>query len=227
LFRTVEYALIYIPFSVVLGLFFASALNRTRFLPGLFQTLYFIPSVTSVAVVAVVWSFMYNPQIGLFNRMLAVLGVPAAALPGWLNDPSLAIPALAIMGTWNSLGFVILLFVSGLNNIPKTYYDAAAMDGAGGLYIFRKITLPLLSPVFFFVLFVLIINSFRVFGAVAIMTKGRPLGSTNVVLYYIYQQAFRFFDAGLASSASLIVFVIMLLVVIFQFKFGEQSVFYQ
>lgn len=227
LWRTVEYGLIYIPLSLILGLGLAMALNRIRFLQGLFQSLYFIPSVTSIAVLSVVWSLIYNPQIGPLNNALQTIGVAKSALPQWLNDPDLAIPALAIIGTWQSLGFITLLFIAGLRNIPRSYYDAAEVDGAGRIHLFRSITLPLLSPILFFIIFVLLINSFRVFGVVAIMTRGRPLGSTNVLLYLIYQLGFRYFDAGLASAASLVVFVLILAVVLLQTRLGEQRVFYQ
>ncbi len=227
LLSTLEYGAIYIPLSLILGLALALALNKVRLLRGFFQSLYFIPSVTSIAVISVVWSLIYNPQIGPLNSALSGLGVAAADLPQWLNDPGLAIPALAVMGAWQSLGFVILLFIAGLGNIPTVYYEAAAVDGAGRWRTFWKITLPLLSPVLFFVIFMLLINSFRVFGVVAIMTRGRPLGSTNVLLYYIYQQGFRYFDSGLASAASWVVFMIILAVVMLQTRIGERTVFYQ
>ncbi|MBN1263978.1 MAG: sugar ABC transporter permease [Anaerolineales bacterium] len=227
LWRTLEYGLIYIPLTLILSLALALGLNRIRYLQGFFQSLYFIPSVTSIAVLAVVWSLIFNPQIGPLNEGLAALGVAAADLPQWLNDPKLAIPALAVMGSWQSLGFNTLLLIAGLRNIPRAYYEAAEVDGAGRMRIFRSITLPLLSPVLFFVLFMLMINSFRVFGVVAIMTRGRPLGSTNVLLYFIYQQGFRYFDAGLASAASWVVFMLVLAVALIQTRISERKVFYQ
>lgn len=227
LLRTLEYGAIYISLSIFLGLCFSLALNRIRFLQGFFQSLYFIPSVTSIAVVSIVWSLIYNPQVGPLSFALMKLGVARANLPQWLNDPKLAIPSLAVMGVWQSMGFVTLLLIAGLKNIPQIYYDAAKVDGAKSWHMFRHITLPLLSPVLFFVAFMQLINSFRVFGAVAIMTKGRPLGSTNVLLYYIYENAFKFFDAGLASAASLVVFAIILAFALLQNKLGERSVFYQ
>ena len=224
--RTVEYGALYLPLSLLAGLGLALALTRVRRARGFFQTLYFVPSVTSIAVVSVVWSLIYNPQVGLLNRVLSALGLGADRLPAWLNDPALAIPCLAVMGMWQSLGFVILLFVAGLANIPATLYEAAAIDGAGGWPVFRRITLPLLSPVTFFVVFMLLINSFRLFGAVAIMTRGRPLGSTNVLLYLVYQQAFRHFDAGLAAATSVLVFLLVLGAAVAQRGFGERLVFY-
>jgi ABC-type sugar transport system permease subunit len=224
---TLQYGAIYIVSSLFWGLLLAVALDRVKFLNNLFQSLFFVPSVTSISVVSVVWSLIFNPQIGPLNKILANLGVAGASLPQWFNDPNLAVPALAIIGTWQSLGFTTLLLLAGLRNIPSSYYEAAAVDGASRWKSFWKITMPLLSPVLFFVIFMLIINSFQVFGAVAIMTQGRPLGSTNVVLYYIYQQGFRFFDSGIASAASWIVFMIILAIYMLQSKLGERSVFYQ
>lgn len=227
LWRTLEYGLIYIPLTLLVSLILALGLNRIRHFQGFFQSLYFIPSVTSIAVLSVVWSLIFNPQIGPLNHALGLIGIPQANLPQWLNDPALAIPSLAVMGAWQSMGFNTLLLIAGLRNIPRAFYEAAEVDGAGRWRLFRSITLPLLSPVLFFVLFMLMINSFRVFGVVAIMTRGRPLGSTNVLLYFIYQQGFRYFDAGLASAASWIVFMLVLAVAMVQTRLGERKVFYQ
>lgn len=227
LLRTLEYSAIYIPLSMLCGLLLASALTRIRFLRGFFQSVFFVPSVTSISVVSVVWSFIYNPQIGPLNRLLADIGIPAAYIPQWLNDPNLALPALALTGVWQSLGFTTLLFIAGLNNIPTAYREAASVDGASAWAQFWRITLPLLSPVTYFTLFMLLIDSFRVFGIVAIMTQGRPLGSTNVLLYYVYRNAFQFFDAGTASASSWIIFMIIMIFMLIQQKMGEKSVFYQ
>ena len=227
LFITLKYGIIYISLSLVTGLVLALALDRIKLFNNFFQSLFFVPSVTSISVISVVWSLIFNPQIGPLNKILAGLGVSSAALPQWLNDPNLAVPVLGIIGTWQSLGFITLLLLAGLHNIPASYYEAAAVDGANRWKSFWKITLPLLSPVLFFVVFMLIINSFQVFGAVSIMTQGRPLGSTNVVLYYIYQQGFRFFNSGIASTASWIVFMVILAIYMLQSKLGERNVFYQ
>ncbi|NMB62100.1 MAG: sugar ABC transporter permease [Chloroflexi bacterium] len=224
---TLKYGIMYIAFSLSIGMLLALALNRIKFMNNFFQSLFFVPSVTSISVVAVVWSLIFNPQIGPLNKILSSLGVSGTSLPQWFNDPNLALPALAVIGSWQSLGFITLLLLAGLRNIPTTYYEAAAVDGANKWKSFWKITLPLLSPVLFFVIFMLIINSFQVFGAVSIMTQGRPLGSTNVVLYYIYQQGFRFFNAGIASTASWIVFMVLLAIYMLQSKLGERNVFYQ
>jgi ABC-type sugar transport system permease subunit len=224
---TLQYGIVYTVSSLFWGILLAVALNRNKFLNNFLQSLFFIPSVTSISVVSVVWSLIFNPQIGPLNKFLENLGMASTSLPQWLNDPKLAIFVLAIIGTWQSLGYITLLFLAGLRNIPTSYYEAAAVDGANRWHSFWQITMPLLSPVLFFVVFMLIINSFQVFGAVSIMTQGRPLGSTNVVLYYIYQQGFRFFDAGVASAASWILFMIIFIAFWFQTKFGERRVFYK
>ena len=224
---TLQYGAIYIALSLVLGLCLALALNRNKFMNSFFQSLYFIPSVTSISVVSVVWSLIFNPQIGPLNQLLAKIGVANESLPQWLNDPKIAIIVLAIIGTWQTLGYISLLLLAGLRNIPVACYEAAAVDGANRWKSFWHITLPLLSPVLFFVVFMLVINSFQVFGIVEIMTKGRPLGSTNVALYYIYEQGFRFFDAGEASAASWILFMIIFIAFMVQTKIGEKRVFYQ
>ena len=224
---TLQYGMIYTLLSLCGGMLLAVALERTKFLNNFFQSMYFIPSITSISVVSVVWSLIFNPQIGPINSILKSAGMASASLPQWLNDPNLAIIVLAIIGAWQSLGYTTLLILGGLRNIPSSYYEAAAVDGADSWDCFRHITLPLLSPILFFVLFMLMINSFQVFGVVSIMTQGRPLGSTNVVLYYIYQEGFRFFDAGVASAASWILFMIIFIVFLFQRKFGESRVFYQ
>ena len=227
LFRTIEYSVIYIPLSLICGLFLASLLTKIKFLRGFFQSVFFIPSVTSISVVSVVWSFIFNPQIGPLNQILSRVGIPDAYIPQWLNDPNLALPTLALIGVWQSLGFITLLFIAGLNNISSDYREAASVDGASGWYQFWKITLPLLSPVTYFTLFMLLIDSFRVFGIVAIMTQGRPMGTTNVLLYYVYRNAFQYFDAGKASASSWIIFMIILIFKLIQQKMGEKNVFYQ
>lgn len=227
LLRTLEYTVIYIPLSLISGLFLAKILSGIKKYKGFFQSIYFIPSITSISVIAIVWSYIYNPQIGPLQYLLTRLGMVRDMLPQWLNDPRLALPCLAVTGAWQSLGFVTLLFVAGMNNIPRSCTEAAEVDGASSWRIFWQITMPMLSPVTYFVIFMLVIDSFRVFGIVSIMTQGKPVGSTNVLLYYVYQNAFRFFDAGTASASSLVIFLFIFVFMLLQQKLGEKSVFYQ
>ena len=225
--RTLLYTIIFIPATLCLSLFIATRIVRLKKNKGLFQALFFIPSITSVSVISLVWSYLFNPQIGPINAILSKLGVPESIMPQWLNSINLALPTIAIIGVWQNLGFMTLLFVSGLQNIPNTYYEAASIDGASKSTMFRKITLPLLSPVLYYVLFMLIINSFKMFDIVSIMTKGKPQGSTNVLLYYVYQRSFQFFDAGLGAAASWIIFLMLLIIFLLQQKLGEKNVHYQ
>jgi multiple sugar transport system permease protein len=227
LVRTLQYGLIYGPLCFAAALAVALATEQQRRQRKLVRTLVFVPSVTSIAVIAVVWSLLYNPQIGPINGALRALGVPEARLPAWLNAPASAIPALAIMGAWQSLGLVTVLFSTGLAGIPRTYYDVAAVDGASAWTVTRHVTLPLLSPVLLFAVFILLVNAFRVFDAVAIMTKGRPLDSTNVLLYMIYRHGFQYFDAGFAAAGSVVVFVLVMAVALAQISLGERFVFYR
>jgi multiple sugar transport system permease protein len=227
LIRTLEYSAIYIPMSLVCGLVLALGLTKITAQKGFFQSIYFIPSITSISVVSIVWSYLFNPQIGPINQFLGKIGLAQTLIPQWLNDPNLALPVLAVIGVWQSMGFITLLFIGGLNNIPSTLHEAAQVDGASSWKAFWKVTLPLLSPVTYFLLFMLMIDSFRVFGIVAIMTQGKPIGTTNVLLYFVYRNAFQYFDAGKASAASWIIFMIIMIFVLLQRKLGERNVFYQ
>lgn len=225
--RTLLYTMLFIPGTLILSLFIAVKIVRLEKNRGIFQTLFFFPSVTSISVVSLVWSYLFNPQIGPINAILTSLGVPANQLPQWLNSITLALPSIAVIGIWQNVGFMSLLFISGLQNIPLTYYEAAQIDGAKRSTIFRRITWPLLTPVTYYVLFMLMINSFKMFDIISILTKGRPQGSTNVLLYYVYQNAFQFFDAGLAAAASWLIFLSLLGFFFLQQKLGEKSVIYQ
>lgn len=226
-YRTGIYTVIFIPCTLIFSLYIATRLVRLDRNQGLYQSLFFVPSVTAISVISLVWSYLFNPQIGPINLFLSKLGVSPGSLPGWFNSMSLALPTIAIIGIWQNIGFMTLLFIAGLQNIPKTYYEVASLDGASRRVRFFKITLPLLSPVLYYVLFLLMINSFKMFDIISILTKGRPQGSTNVLLYYVYQQAFQYFDAGIASAASFLIFITMLALFFMQQKLGENHVHYQ
>ena len=227
LLRTFLYTVFFIPSTLILSLFIAIRILGLGKFKGFFQSMFFIPSVTSISVISLVWSYLFNPQIGPVNNFLSMLGVSDSNLPQWLDSTTLALPTVAVIGVWQNIGFMTLLFISGLQNIPSAYYEVAQIDGAKRSTMFFRITLPLLSPVLYYVVFMLIINSFKMFDIISIMTKGRPQGTTNVVLYYIYQQGFQFFDAGLAAAASWMVFMLLLGVFILQQKIGEKNVHYQ
>lgn len=181
-----------------------------------FKTVYFLPTVTSVAAIAYVWMLLYSPNFGLLNFMLSKVGIPPA---GWLSDPNLAMPSMIILGIWKSLGYNIVIFLAGLQGIPGTLYDAAAVDGANRLGQIRYITIPLLLPVLTFITVMNVISSFQVFDQIYLMTGGGPLRRTEVIVYYIYQQGFHLLKMGYASAMAMALFVVILGFTILQFRF--------
>jgi multiple sugar transport system permease protein len=212
-----------IPFAMAAGLGLALLVNRR--VPGtnFFRTSYFIPVIASEVAVAMIWKWIYNGEFGLLNMFLGVFGVRG---PEWLYNKVAAMPAVIIVSIWRSMGYNMILFLAGLQNIPGEYYEAARIDGAGGWACFKKITLPLLSPVTFFVSVISIINSFQVFGLLYVMTDGGPGYSTTVYVYYLYQNAFRLFKMGYASALAFFLFALIMLMTLFQWRMSKHWVHY-
>ena len=193
---------------MALAIVFAVLLNqqiRGRFL---YRAVYFVPVVAPGVAVAILWSWIYEPNFGILNFVLKTVGIDG---PRWLGSSHWALPAIIIMAVWSQLGYDIVIFLAGLQSISKDYYEAAAIDGANGLARFRHITLPLLSPVTFFVLVLGVINSFQAFTAPYVMTGGGPANSTMMLVLYLYNQAFRFQHMGLASAIAYCLFLIVVL----------------
>lgn len=205
---TAYFVLLNIPLQTVLALLFALFMNKR--LPGLgiFRTLFAVPWMATPVVMGIVWQWIFDPQYGALNNFLAFFGIHELA---WLTSQQLALPAIAIVSIWGNVGYTMLFFLAGLQGIPEYLYEAAYIDGATPVQTFFRITLPLLNPVMFFVLVTDIISSFQLFDTVYAMTKGGPSGSTNVLNYYIFQQAFQFFHAGYASALSMLLFAILML----------------
>jgi len=177
-----------------------------------------------VAAVSVVWLWLFHPaQYGLFNSILIELGLP---IQRWLRDPVLAMPCLIAVGVWSGMGYNIIIFLAGLQAIPRTLYEAARIDGAGPVTLFRFITLPLLGPTVFYILTVGLINSLKAFTEIDVMTQGGPLQATTTLSYYLYQSAFQFFQMGKASAVAVILFVILLILTWVEFRYVDQRVFY-
>lgn len=199
------------------------ALVLTRKLRGLalYRAAYFTPAVTSTIAVAVVWAWVFNPQYGIINQFLALIGIDG---PGWLVDPHWALPAIIIMSIWKNAGYHMVIFLAGLQDIPESYYEAASIDGASGWQKFRNITWPLLIPTTGFVLITNVIFSFQVFGPVYVMTSGGPMRATTVVVYYLYQRAFQFREMGYASAIAWVLFLIILLFTVIQFRYTRKGV---
>lgn len=187
---------------------------------SILRVLYAMPMAVSISCASVIWMLLYHPTIGLINY---VIGQQI----GWLSDPSWALLAIAIVTAWMHVGFNFILLLAGLNSIPKEYYESAAIDGAGYFQTLFKITIPILSPTLFFVIVVNIIDVFQAFGQVNIMTQGGPANATNVLVYTLYQQAFLNNRFSLASASSIILFVMMLVVTLIQFRYEKKWVHYQ
>lgn len=203
----------------------ALALLTNRPLRGLafYKAALFLPMVTASVAIAMVWYWLYAPDFGLINAALGSFGITG---PGWLADPAWAKPALIIMAAWQGLGYFYLLFLAGLKNIPRDYYEAAALDGASRWQQFRFITLPLLSPTTFFVVTTMLISTFGLFSEAFILTRGGPLYSTTTIVLYIYNQAFQYFEMGRASVASWVLFAMLFLITLVQLQLSRRWVHY-
>lgn len=204
-----------VPMSIVISLAIAILLNRIPKLSDFFRSVYFLPFVTSTVAVSIVWNWLYHTRFGLINYFLSLVGVDAIA---WLTDPKYSILALVIMSVWKGLGYNIILFLVGLNNINKTYYQAAEIDGAKGWQKFTNITVPLLSPYILLVSIIGVINSFKVFTEVYSLFAGRPgpAGSALTMVFYIYEKFYTEYQYGVASAAGIVLFLIILVFTLLQ-----------
>jgi len=210
--------------SLVLGLFFAVLLNKKIPGRGLLRTVIFSPYITTTAAVALLWVWIFDPSYGLINYALEFIGLEG---PRWLSSIQFAMPALIIMEVWKVAGYAMVIFLAGLTNIPSELYEAAEIDGAGGWVSFWHITLPLLSPTTFFLIVTSLVNAFKVFDQVAVMTLGGPVDATKVFNFYIYELAFINFKAGYASAAAMVLFFILLILTLMQIVFSRKWVYYQ
>ncbi len=222
--NTTYYALGTVIFSLLLGLIFALLLNQKIPGRGLFRTLIFSPYITTTAAVAVLWIWIFDPNYGLINYGLQLIGISG---PRWLTDTMWAMPALLIMNTWRTAGYTMVIFLAGLTAIPREYYEAAEIDGAGRFQKFINITLPLLSPTTFFLVVTSLLSAFQVFDQVAVMTQGGPVTATKVINYAIYTEAFVSFRAGYAAALATVLFIILFIITIFQLRLSRRWVHYQ
>ena len=205
LWNTLYYALITAIFSIILPLILAVALNGKIKGSEFFKTAYFIPFVTPMIVIGIVWTWIFDPNYGILNWILGV-----GNNIKWLYDKDFAMPALIIVSVWKNIGYNMVIFLAGLQAIPESINEASEIDGATGIKRFFLVTLPLLSPTVFFVSIMTTISSFHVFDLIYLMTEGGPENSTSVMVYWIYKQAFEFFNIGKASAIAYVLFVIIL-----------------
>ncbi|PLR86593.1 carbohydrate ABC transporter permease [Bacillus sp. V33-4] len=222
--NTILFTLISVPVTLFLSILVAVALNRgIRFLK-LFRTAVFLPYVTATIAVAAVWQLIFNPTMGPINGLMMRFGVEN--LPGWLSSPDWALISVSIVYIWHSIGYYMILYLAGLQNIPDDLYEAADLDGAGPIAKFFNVTLPMLSSVIFFTMIIGVINSFKVFDLIYTLTGGGPGRSTHVLVYDIYNTAFKQFEYGYASAMAYVLFLIILIFTFFQFKGQKKWVNY-
>jgi multiple sugar transport system permease protein len=215
--NTVYFVVVGVPLTLALGLLIANALSRgiTRFRTA-FRVGYYLPVITSIVAIAVVWRFLLNPDVGLINVLLRNIGING---PAWLGNPALAMPSIIAMAVWRNVGFAMVVFVAGLQAIPAMLYEAASIDGAGRWQAFRYVTLPMLRPTILFMLVITTIGYLQLFEEPFVMTRGGPLDATLSVTMYMYQQGFSFFHQGYASAIAYVLFVIVAIVAFLQFRF--------
>ena len=214
--NTVYFVIVGVPLTLVIGLAVALALDRgIKKFRTLFRVGYYLPVVTSIVAIAVVWRFVLNPDQGLINLLLAQVGIDG---PSWLADPMLAMPSIIAMAVWRNLGLAMIVFLAGLQTIPAQLYEAAAIDGAGRWQAFRNVTLPLLRPTILFLVVITTIGYLQLFEEPFVMTEGGPLDQTLSISMYMYQQGFEFFNQGYAAAIAWILFILVAIVAVVQIR---------
>jgi len=209
--NTFIFSLIYVAGVIVFGLLLAILLNRKMKGISFFRSAFYTPVVTSAVAVGIVWTWMLSPKYGILPILLEKLHITS---PYWLGDPGIALVTVAMIQVWKMSGYYMILFLAGLQLIPESLNEAALIDGAGKWKVFSRITLPLLSPTTFFVLIVSVIDSFKNFELIYVMTRGGPQNSTNTLVYDVYLNAFNYYRMGYASSLA---YVLLAIIAIFTF----------
>ncbi len=212
--NTFVYAISTTVFAVIIPLILAAILNSKIKCAEIFKTIYFLPFITPAIVIAIVWAWIFDPNIGLVNSVFKTHLT-------WLFDTHLAMPVLIFVSVWKLIGYNVILFLTGLTTINSNIYEAAEIDGADKFRVFKEITLPLLKPTIYFVTIVTAISSFQVFDLIYVMTSGGPENSTNVIVYSIYKYAFEYFDIGKSCALAYILFGIILILALLQKKLAK------
>jgi multiple sugar transport system permease protein len=223
LFNTVYYVTFSVPLQIISGFCLAILLNQKVKGMPLFRTLFYIPSLITGVSIAVIWSWLLNPQFGLVNHALALVGIEG---PDWLFNTKSAMPAMVLMSLWG-VGGGMVIYLAGLQGIPEHLYEAAEIDGAGLLAKFRHVTIPMMTPTIFFNLIMGIIGAFQTFAQFFIMTNGGPADATLTMVLYLYRNAFEYFKMGYASSLAWILFLILIALTLIQFGMAKLWVYYE
>ncbi|MGD6879601.1 carbohydrate ABC transporter permease [Bacillus infantis] len=222
--NTFTYTALTVSLTVAVSLLLALWLNRQGALYGFVQGAIFSPHIISLVSVSMLWMWLMDTDYGLLNWFLNLFGI--ANVP-WLTDPGTSLFSLVIVAVWKGIGFNTLIFIAGLQSIPKDIYEAAELDEANKARTFFKLTLPMLSPTLFFLTIISLIASFQVFETIAIMTQGGPINSTNTFVFYIYEYGFRFFKIGYASAAGVLLLILVSLLTVVYFRLLSRRVHYR
>lgn len=223
LINTVVFAVVVVPITVFLAIVLAVVIDRFCFGKLPMRLAMFMPYISNVVAVAIVWVMMYSPW-GPFTQLVKLFGVENP--PQWLGDSNWALPAIMLMTIWSNVGYAVMIYTSALQSLPQDVYEAADVDGAGEIRKFFRLTIPFLSPTTFFLVITTFISSFQVFAPIQIMTRGGPGTSTHVLVYYIYTSAFTFYRMGYASAMSWILFLILFAITIVQWRGQKKWVSY-
>ncbi|MBF0817086.1 sugar ABC transporter permease [Microbacterium paludicola] len=218
--NTLYYSVMHIPLTIVVSLGLALLLNNKLRGVAFFRTAAFFPYITSIVAIALVWNLLLSPEYGPVNEILRFLGLQNP--PGWLTSADWAMPGVVIVSTWRDMGYYMVLFLAGLQTVPRELHEAARVDGASAIQRFFNVTLPCLRPTMFFVTVMLTINSFKIFDLILVMTEGGPGQSTLVISQFIYRKGFEENQFGYASAAAVVLFFLCILVTIAQFLWNKK-----
>ncbi|GAB6281265.1 MAG: sugar ABC transporter permease [Ignavibacterium sp.] len=219
--NTFYFVLVGGPLSVAASLGAALLLNSKLIkFKGIFRLVYFLPVVTTLVAVAIVWRYIYHPRFGLLNYIISFIGINPI---DWLGDPIWAMPAIIILAVWKNFGYNMIIFIAGLQNIPEDLYEAASIEGASGWQQFKSITIPMLAPTTFFISIITMIGYFQLFAEPYVMTQGGPLNSTLSIVLYMYQEGFRWWNIGYSTSIAFALFIIILIGTIIQFRLQKEN----
>ncbi|MCM3244762.1 sugar ABC transporter permease [Cytobacillus oceanisediminis] len=223
--NTSIYIIFTVPVGILLSIIVAVLLNQNIKGKSIYRTLYFLPVITMPAAIAMVWKWLYNADYGMFNYLLSLAGIDG---PQWVSDPNIALYSIIAVAIWSGIGYNMVIFLSGLQGIPKMYYEAAEIDGAGPVTVFFKITLPLLSPVIFFVSIMSLIGAFQVFDLIFMMIgkSSTALESTQSIVYLFYQHAFVLNDKGYAAAIAVLLLAVILIITAIQMVLQKKWVHY-
>ncbi len=218
--NTFVYAISVSILGVVIPLVLASILNSKIRGSEFFKTAYFLPFITPMVVIGIVWAWIFDPNIGCMNHFLGMQ-------INWLYDSKFAMPALIIVSVWKLIGYNMVIFLASMATVPQSMFDSAKIDGATPFQIMKNITVPMLSPTIFFVIIITTISSFQVFDLIYLMTQGGPFDSTNVLVYAIYKNAFEYFNIGKASAIAYVLFLVISVLTLIQWGLRKKLVFHE